>query len=496
MFEQKRWPREALVPTVAGLVWLWCASQFGLVGFLFSVIPGCLLLSSGVSLLLYPGDLRIPQFSALGGVLGVVLALPSIFVAGIWTALLLVALSAAAFVAAGAASVRQEPHTEEVPEPLPSLGVAAQVAIDDAILATLTLRSKMPSGLEMSRILSEVHEARELFRGSGWLADKAAYHRTPPPLEHVSSRAEQAGRFFYEHISWESGYEPAAAEPGSRRWMSYTANRTAHAWVMRDAKRARPWLLCINGYEMGNPRLDLAAFKARRLHEKLGLNVAVAVLPLHGPRMIGRRSGEGFLAGDFLNTIHAEAQAMWDLRRLLSWIRSQGGGPVGAYGLSLGGYNAALLSCLDADLACVIAGIPAVDFRRLTWRHGALLQIRYAEHRGLVHDEVSELLGVISPLELIPQVPRDRRYIFAAVCDELVPPDQPRDLWRHWERPRIEWYQGSHVTFRMHPQVERLILEALARGGLLTPNVAAPVLAAEESGPADPVGEAADQYGK
>jgi hypothetical protein len=493
MFEQKRWAREALVPAVAGLVWLWCASRFGLVGFLFSVVPGCLLLSSGVSLLLYPGDLRIPQFTALGGVLGVVLALPSFFVAGVWTGLLLVGLSAAAFVAAGATSVHQEPHTEEVPEPLPSLGVAAQVAIDDAILATLTLRSVMPSGQEMGRILSEVHEARELFRECGWLSNKAAYHQRPPALERVASRAEQAGRFFYEHVSWESAYEPAALEPGGGRWMSYSANRTAHAWIMRDSKGPRPWLLCINGYEMGIPRLDLAAFRVRRLREKLGLNLAVAVLPLHGPRMIGRRSGEGFLAGDFLNSIHAEAQAMWDLRRLLSWIRSQGGGPVGVYGLSLGGYNAALLSCLDGDLACVIAGIPAVDFRRLTWRHGAVLQMRYAEHHGLVHDEVSEILGVISPLELSPQVPRDRRYIFAAVCDRLVPADQPRDLWRHWERPRIEWYQGGHVTFRMHPKVEGLILEALAHGGLLKAASPKPLHVEEAGASARHAGDAVDQ---
>jgi hypothetical protein len=56
----------------------------------------------------------------------------------------------------------------------------------------------------------------------------------------------------------------------------------------------------------------------------------------------------------------------------------QEGGPIGVYGLSLGGYNTALLACLE-DLACAILGIPATDFTGLTWRHGAPLQIR--EHR-------------------------------------------------------------------------------------------------------------------
>ena len=49
MFEQQRWPREAWLPISSGLLWLWCAASFGIVGFLFSLIPGCLLLSSGFS---------------------------------------------------------------------------------------------------------------------------------------------------------------------------------------------------------------------------------------------------------------------------------------------------------------------------------------------------------------------------------------------------------------------------------------------------------------
>lgn len=466
MFEQKRWAGEAFAPMVAGFAWLWCASHLGVVGFLILILPGCLLLASGVSTLLYPGDVRIPQITAIGAVLGVLLAMPVLIVAGVLNGLLLVLLAAASFIAAGATSVRQEPHTSEVPEPAPSLKLAAQVAVDDAILATMALRSPVHIGSAMDQIRGEIHEAREFFRECGWLINPAGYHQAPPPLEQVKSTARRVAGTSFEHISWESGYEPAALEPGCARWLSYAANRTAHAWVMRHKQEPRPWLLCIHGYEMGIPFLDLAAFRVQTMHYKHGMNVALAVLPLHGPRMIGKRSGEGFLAGNFLDTVHAEAQAMWDLRRLLSWIRAQQGDPIGVYGLSLGGYNTALLAALDDGLACAVAGIPATDFRRLTWRHGPPLQIRYAEHRGLIHDEVSEVLSVISPLALPVKVPRERRYIFAGISDRLVPPDQPRDLWRHWERPRIEWYQGAHVTFRAHPRVAQLVNEALVESGL------------------------------
>ena len=41
-------------------------------------------------------------------------------------------------------------------------------------------------------------------------------------------------------------------------------------------------------------------------------------------------------------------------------------------------------------------------------------------------------MSVVSPLALMPRVAHERRYIFGAVADRLVPPDQVRDLWEHW----------------------------------------------------------------
>jgi hypothetical protein len=217
---------------------------------------------------------------------------------------------------------------------------------------------------------------------------------------------------------------------------------------------------------MGWPLIDLAAFEAARLHRRLGLNLLFPVLPLHGPRKAGRRSGDYFLAGDPIDTLHAEAQAMWDLRRLLSWIRAQGAETIGVSGLSLGGYQTALLASLDDELAGVIAGIPLTDVSRAVWRHGPPLYIRFSESQGVVHEEVAEVLSVVSPLSLAPRVPHERRYLFGAVADRLVPVDQVRDLWLHWDQPRIVWYQGGHVTFRFHAPVRQLLKDAFRESGL------------------------------
>jgi hypothetical protein len=467
MFEQARYARIAWIPILSGLGWLWCASHEGLVvGFLFSSIPGCLLLASGVSTLLWPGDLRIAQFTALGGLIGVPLALPAFLTVGAGTGTLLVLLSAASYIAAGAISVRQEPHTAEVPAPQPSLRLDVEVALDDALLATMGVSTPMLAGEDRRRLAEEVQAARDLFEARGWLEKPISYHATPPLLESPKIRRAHTFRVDFEHLSFESEYEPHDGEPGRERWLGYRSNRTAHAWVARHADAARPWLVCIHGYQMGIPLIDFGAFPPAWLRDRLELNLVLPVLPLHGPRKIGRRSGDGFLSGDVLDSVHAEAQAMWDLRRILSWVRAQGGTKIGVFGLSLGGYNTALLSCLDEGLACSIPGIPATDFTHLFWRHGPPLEIRYIEHLGMSRDASSEVMQVVSPLALRPQVPHAHRAIFGAVADRLVPAEQVRDLWRHWDRPRIVWYQGGHVTFRWHRAVRELIESTLAGAGL------------------------------
>jgi len=463
MVEQPRWQREAFIPLVAGFAWIWLGAGAGLLGLLVPLVPGVLLLGSGAAKLLWPGDRRIQQFAALGGLAGVLLGPPGIFVVGFLPALVLIALSAASFVAAGAVAVRQEPQFAEVPEPRPSLRLAAQVAADEVVLGMMAVSLPMPSGPESQLIRGEVAEARDLFHDRGWIEKPVSYHVDPPSLEDPSLRTREVrvrgGRVAYEHLTFESGYEPHADEPGRDRWLGYRSNRTAHAWVLRHPdSKPRPWLICIHGYQMGSPMIDIGAFDPRVLQRKLGLNLVLPVLPLHGPRKIGRISGDGFLAGNALDTIHAEAQAMWDIRRLLSWVREQEGATaVGVHGLSLGGYTAALFSCVADDLACAIPGIPATDFARLFWRHGPQLQVRYMESQGVVHDEVAELMRVVSPLVLEPRVPHERRAIFGGVADQLVPPDQVRDLWLHWGRPAIVWYQGAHLTFMLDPRVRQLI---------------------------------------
>lgn len=370
------------------------------------------------------------------------------FLLPVTTVVTLFVSSVATFLAAGYVSLRADSPRSEVPEARRSVVMAARVAIDEVVLAGQSFLISPPPAAEIEHFRREVDAARELFARRGWLADPLAYHRPPPALSEPRLVLRQLGhgshRIVYEELSFESGYEPDVAEPGRDRWSSYTANRTTHAALLRHRGAPRPWLVCIHGYFMGQVRFGFWIFDAIHLHRELGLNVLLPVLPFHGPRKVGRFSGEGFLGGSVLDTVHAEAQSMWDLRRLLYWIRSQGTPAIGIHGVSLGGYNAALLAGIDDDLACVIAGVPPVDLARLVWTHASPGVVRSLEAAGIVRDEVAELYRVISPLAVLPAASVERRAIYAGIGDRLVSADHPRDLWEHWGRPRIEWTQSGH----------------------------------------------------
>ena len=468
MFGPVRWPPEAWVPFASGLAWNVVAVSAGLPWGVLALVPGTFLLASGGGMLLLPGDRRLSHFAALGAVLGVLLA-PLAFAAppppafAATLALGLALASAASFLAAGYHALRLDAHPEDVPVPERTARLAAEVGLDEAMLGTMMFTQKFPSSADHARIEREVALAREQFADAGWLEKPEGYHVCPADACKGDAVRRRTRGVAFEHLSFASEYEPRAGEPGRERWLGYAENRTAHAWVVRK-NPARPWLVCLHGYRMGSPLIDLSAFHPSWLHRHLGFNLVVPVLPLHGPRSFAR-SGDGFLGGDLLDTIHAEAQAMWDLRRLIAWIRAGSDAPIGVYGLSLGGYTTALLASLDDRLCCAVAGIPATDFARTFFRHGGPWQERAALHVGLTQEKMAEVLRVISPLALTPKVPHAGRAIFAGVGDRLVPPDQVRDLWRHWGEPRIVWYQGSHLTLGMHPDV-REITETTLRNTL------------------------------
>lgn len=460
--QPRQWDFRALVPLVAGLVWL--SAVDGIAWWLWALLPGVILVAAGCSQLLWPGDHRIPQFMAAGSFVGLLFAIPALFTGDGLCVLLGAALSAVSFRNAGALAREQMALPEGV-----TVGAGwrndAKIALDDALLAYFRGTAMLPSGSKADLVCEELVEARSLLKLRGWISKPTAAHQPPEPPIHQSVERRRIYGRDYEVLSFASGFETDQEMPGAERWQSYTANQRTCAWVMRHPGRERPWLMGIHGYRMGMPWLDFSLFDPRWLHDHLGFNLILPVLPLHGPRRAGWRSGDEYLDGDFMDVYHAQSQALWDIRQTLALLRQQEDAPrVGVMGFSLGGYNAALLAQHDDNLDFVVAGIPLTDIAAALWQNIPPAHAAYYEHRGASEALFREVLRPVSPLASAPKIDREHLHIFAGTADRLVPPAEVMKLAEHWQVP-VDWFDGAHLTFRGEPAVSRTLRTAAERAG-------------------------------
>ncbi len=315
------------------------------------------------------------------------------------------------------------------------------------------------------RIDREVVAALEFYGNKGWLDSPRGFYAKPSPPVDVAVRQVKGRRRDFYRIDFRSGYAPWPGEPGRKRWLGYTANDREYALLLRHPE-PRPWLVCVHGTEMGRAAFDLTAFRAWKLHDEFGLNVVMPVLPMHGPRARGLPRGAVFPGEDILDDVHATAQAVWDIRRLLAWVRSQEPqSKIGLNSLSLGGYIAGLVASLEKGLTCAILGVPVTNVVDVLERHAGLA---HNDPRRRTLELAAPLGRMVSPLSLTPLVPAPGRFIYAGLADRLVHPrEQVTRLWEHWGKPQIMWYPGGHIGFFRSRPVQRFMQDALVQSGLL-----------------------------
>lgn len=351
------------------------------------------------------------------------------------------------------------------PRPVPNPRLTLGVALDEAVLGAMVgLQRATPTREEEIRIGADLQAAAELADARGWVADPRTYHREPPPLTdaEVTVRRARWLRTRYEAMTFPSGFAPRPEEPAADRHPALgTPNDTVHVHLFRHRQEVedRPWVVLVHGFGMGFPAADLTSFDIGRLHHQLGANLAMVVLPMHGAR---RTPGHGMLLSlDLAASIHGIAQAAWDVRRLIRWVRTQTTGTVSLYGISLGGYTTALVAGLE-PLDAAIAGVPVVDLPAVFARHAPRRDLARAHRRGVLGPSADAAFQVVSPLRLAPQVPHEHLAIHAGIGDRFVPSRHAESLWEAWGHPATRWYPGGHIGFMWSPKVRDFVAERLA----------------------------------
>lgn len=225
---------------------------------------------------------------------------------------------------------------------------------------------------------------------------------------------------------------------------SYRRNRDGYLFLWRHAaRRPRPLVLCVHGFQMGEPRRAMDLFRVEKLFRG-GLDVALFVQPHHWRRAAHPRNP---IAQNFINphnvplTIEALGQAVWDLRSACRLLEDFGYADIGLIGASLGGYVSALYAALDASPAFVFVAVPALRLDRT-------LQPR-AHKLGFAVDDAlrratREALRVVAAAEYAPRMPVENIGVVYHAGDRITDVEYTREWVARWRIPNVTVLNGGH----------------------------------------------------
>lgn len=354
------------------------------------------------------------------------------------------------------------PRRVKVPQP-PELPPRVQrrigSAIDKALLTLMKSVRARPRKNDFTRLQFEIQSAHDLYAEAGLLLEPKRFHPKPsaPKILREVGRVGPAGR--YTQISFKSEYESPLGEPVGKRWMQKAENQTAHAALFEHADKSRPWIVCMHGLGTGNPWLDHSSFQVRKLHQELGLNVLVPILPAHGTRRGKGQERGGLLSFELVESLHGVAQAVYETRSLLEMIRARGATKIGFYGVSMGSFVSALVSGLE-DVDMVICAIPLCDIPDLFSGHTTRRLRKQAEKHDILGPTLRSLCCLISPEALPPTPLSCNRVIVAGSADRITPSAQATKLSRAWET-KVTWFSGGHVSYFWSRPAQKAVAETI-----------------------------------
>jgi|GEM_PF-2424747 len=336
------------------------------------------------------------------------------------------------------------------------LGSAA-IAVDAAVtLAVETGSRRQPVGP------SSHPERRKFFervlRDCEALTEERCFalpeETTPPRV--VATRAERGLSLI--DLRWPSHHELHFSELAGRYGQS-VPNRSAHARLFRG-ERPRPVAVIVHGYMSGSYVLEPLLWPLAELDAR-GFDVALFVLPFHGLRRTSaKRFIPEFPSADPRMVVEGFRQAVSDLRGLLRWLKREGHPNVGLFGMSLGGYTAALTATIESNLSFLVPVLPLSSMPQLAQEQGMLSLAPDAAR--LEYQLLERVYRSVSPLARTPLIEPDRVLVIGGQHDRITPISHAEKLAQHFRAPLVRIPGGHLLQFGRRAAFQRA-LELIAQ---------------------------------
>lgn len=295
------------------------------------------------------------------------------------------------------------------------------------------------------RLVRAAYESRLAFYADeGLIRERRFFAALPeraPGVRTVHTRNYFDGQeMLYKYPSSYAAINPALRDEVH----SYAHNRDGYVFLWRhDAARPRPLVLCVHGFQMGEPARAQRLFRIGKLF-KSGLDVALFVLPHHGHRAAKLDTA---FHQHFINphnvplTIEALGQTVHDLRAAYLLLESLGYEKIALIGASMGGYGCALLATADASPACTFVAVPALRLNRTLVPRG--WKFRFPVDAGLAR-LTERALEIAAPVNYVPRMrPEDIAVVYHA-GDRIAEVAYTQEWVAGWKIPNVTVLQGGH----------------------------------------------------
>jgi pimeloyl-ACP methyl ester carboxylesterase len=261
-----------------------------------------------------------------------------------------------------------------------------------------------------------------------------------PDFEHCLGKPRRLGPVTHRSFRFDSPLESPWA----------VNNRVAgNYFVGRDDDALdRPAVLFLHGWNASVAYYINYCRTGHRLARR-GIHCALVNMPYHVQRKPNRWN-EYFLTENIARTAQAVQQAVIESRIILRWLRAHHRGPVGVWGISLGGWIASILACVERELDFAVLMTPAVRLDRQIWELEFLKAMKQSFiEQGATREDIERVAMPMLPKFHQPLLERDRILIIQALYDQFLGTDTIDELWQAWGRPRIERYPHGHISILM-----------------------------------------------
>lgn len=209
-------------------------------------------------------------------------------------------------------------------------------------------------------------------------------------------------------------------------------NNTAHAVMFPATRRGSAVVVLPQWNAKGDAQAGLC-----RLLNLFGITALRMTLPYHGPRMPKELTRADYMLSPNLGrTLQACRQAVLEARSAVSWLLSEGYGPVGILGTSLGSCIAFITLAQDERLQTGVLNHISPFFADVVWRGISTRQVREGLEGRIDLDELRRLWLPISPWSYYDRLRANGRKTFLVYAryDLSFPPDRSREVIEAFER--------------------------------------------------------------